>query len=521
MTTTVGELLVQNNLSEIASEGAAAQTTAQANLGISGSVPPWMPIAGGTFTGPVTFNSAATLTGNGAVALSPPNKNVVISPTGTGLVTVNPATAGSIDNVTLGVTTPLAVKSTTLTATGAVALSPANAAVVLSPTGTGVVTVNPATAGTIDNVALGVTTPLAVKSTTLTATDAVSLSPASKNVVLSPTGTGVVTVNPATAGTIDNVALGVTTPLAVKSTTLTATDAVALSPANKNVVLNPTGSGVVTISPATAGTIDNVSIGQTTPLAGTFTALKGALINYIAGFQHSAPGGATTQTFTSGAASDSTNVLYMAVTTTYTKTTASWTLGTAGGMLDTGTTGGAASTWYYTYVIERPDTGVTDFLMSLSATTPTMPANYTRWRRIGAIKLDGSKNIIGHYQTGDRFDLVVPISESAATPGHTTADTLTLVAVPTAISVIGIFNGDVFDATNANSNLWLSSLSQTDQAAGFPFVTARTASLGSGDAWAAMIITNTSGQIRRRVNSTTTLVEIATLGWIDNRGKDY
>lgn len=54
---------------------------------------------------------------------------------------------------------------------------------------------------------------------------------------------------------------------------LTAQGAVALSPANANVVLSPTGTGVVTINPATAGTINNCSVGATTPLAGTFTAL--------------------------------------------------------------------------------------------------------------------------------------------------------------------------------------------------------------------------------------------------------
>jgi hypothetical protein len=46
------------------------------------------------------------------------------------------------------------------------------------------------------------------------------------------------------------------------------------NPANKNVSLAPTGSGTVTINPATASTMDNVAIGGTTPLAGTFTTLR-------------------------------------------------------------------------------------------------------------------------------------------------------------------------------------------------------------------------------------------------------
>jgi hypothetical protein len=54
------------------------------------------------------------------------------------------------------------------------------------------------------------------------------------------------------------------------------------TPANKNFSISPTGTGTVAISPAgaltvnptTASTIDNVAIGGTTPLAGTFTTLR-------------------------------------------------------------------------------------------------------------------------------------------------------------------------------------------------------------------------------------------------------
>jgi hypothetical protein len=57
----------------------------------------------------------------------------------------------------------------------------------------------------------------------------------------------------------------------IAASTLSATSTVTLSPANANVVLSPTGTGVVTINPATAGTINNVAIGGSTAAAGTFT----------------------------------------------------------------------------------------------------------------------------------------------------------------------------------------------------------------------------------------------------------
>jgi hypothetical protein len=68
-------------------------------------------------------------------------------------------------------------------------------------------------------------------------------------------------------------------------------------------------------------------------------------------------------------------------------------LGTAAGALDTGAI--ANSTWYHVWLIERVDTGVVDVLFSLSATAPTMPANYTRKRRIGSMK-DGRFRALGY-----------------------------------------------------------------------------------------------------------------------------
>lgn len=142
--------------------------------------------------------------------------------------------------------------------------------------------------------------------TTLTASSTVTLSPASHNVAISPTGTGTVTINPATASAIDNASIGVTTPLAGKFTTLTATGAVSLSPASANVVLSPTGTGVVTVNPATAGTLDNLAIGGTTALAGKFTTLAASTSATIAAdnglklTSQTSDSGAATATMTNG-----------------------------------------------------------------------------------------------------------------------------------------------------------------------------------------------------------------------------
>ena len=59
----------------------------------------------------------------------------------------------------------------------------------------------------------------------------------------------------------------------VAASTLTAASTVTLSPANANVVISPSGTGIVTMAPASAGSLNNVTIGQSTALAGTFTSL--------------------------------------------------------------------------------------------------------------------------------------------------------------------------------------------------------------------------------------------------------
>jgi hypothetical protein len=60
----------------------------------------------------------------------------------------------------------------------------------------------------------------------------------------------------------------------VSASTLTASSTVTLSPANANVTISPSGTGIVTMAPAAAGSLNNVTIGQTTALAGSFTSLS-------------------------------------------------------------------------------------------------------------------------------------------------------------------------------------------------------------------------------------------------------
>ena len=56
-----------------------------------------------------------------------------------------------------------------------------------------------------------------------------------------------------------------------------------ITPANAAVAISPTGTGTVTLNPATASTINNMSIGATTALTGRFTSVTATTGNFVVG----------------------------------------------------------------------------------------------------------------------------------------------------------------------------------------------------------------------------------------------
>jgi hypothetical protein len=76
---------------------------------------------------------------------------------------------------------------------------------------------------------------------------------------------------------------------------------------------------------------------------------------------------------------------------------AAWAAGTNQGGLDTGTV--ANNTWYYVYAIYNPTTNVADYLLSASATSPTLPSGYIYSRFLcaeiaAAVRTNSSANIL-------------------------------------------------------------------------------------------------------------------------------
>ena len=106
---------------------------------------------------------------------------------------------------------------------------------------------------------------------------AININPANAQVAISPTGTGSVAINPATAGTMNNMVIGGTTPLAITGTTITATSFVGSGASLTNVVNSLAASTGISVSGSTgAVTVTNTAPDQTVVLtAGTGISTSG------------------------------------------------------------------------------------------------------------------------------------------------------------------------------------------------------------------------------------------------------
>lgn len=239
------------------------------------------------------------------------------------------------------------------------------------------------------------------------------------------------------------------------------------------------------------------------------------LQGYINGCILSTAGGSGTMSIAACEATDSTNAQVM-IGAASSKTTASWTVGSGNGGLDTGSI--ANTTWYHFYEIVRPDTGVVDYIFSTSASSPTLPANYTLYRRIGSGRTDGSAHWLAFTQYRDKFiwaAAVVDLSNGASTSASRTLQTLT---VPTGVVVTALFRGNV----SASAVTYrFSSPAENDVA-----VTAgQNTDLGNGSAAVTLggqfqVVTNTSAQIGvRSPGAAGAGLYLETYGWIDDRGK--
>lgn len=211
-------------------------------------------------------------------------------------------------------------------------------------------------------------------------------------------------------------------------------------------------------------------------------------------------------------ASDAGSPILMTLASALTKRLdAAWAVGTGNGGLDTGS---IANTTYHVFLIQRSDTGVVDVLFSTSATSPTMPTNYDRKRRIGSIIRSGA-TILAFRQLGNRFMLSATVTARSSTAAF--ADAVLTVTAPAGIRTRPILNSIL--SCNASSSVQNGFGDGDASATQFlgQVVTGQTANATQIE----NVYTNTSSQIRYlcQINSGTIVSNtLNSVGWWDDRG---
>lgn len=312
-------------------------------------------------------------------------------------------------------------------------------------------------------------------------------------------------------------AAGITTVTlldAMASSQLTAVKAGVIRPVNNGGAVS---QGVLNVTTEAYGT-------NNTRLATTAFVQQAGTRGALAGLGLSTAGASTTMSIAAGTCRDSTNTDWMSLNA-FSKSTTAWGLGTATGGLDTGTI--ANSTWYHFFVIKRPDTGVVDVIISLSPTAPTLPANYTLFRRIGSGKTNGSGQWTAFTQDGDYFIWAASVLDISANNPGTAAVTRTLVSVPTGVNVEAHFQGILNNSGASGAVCYFSDLAQNDEVPDYASFTDLCAAGTAADqvrtaASRLRVRTNTSAQIRSRLHYSDANITlyIRTLGWYDTRGRN-
>jgi len=196
-----------------------------------------------------------------------------------------------------------------------------------------------------------------------------------------------------------------------------------------------------------------------------------------------------------------------------------WVAGTGNGGRASGVAL-SADTTYHMFVISKPD-GTTDcgFDTAVNATNLLADATgYTKYRRVGSGKTDGSSNWIGYTQLGNWFTYKVRhIDLSTTTPS--TARTALPLTLPTGLKLMVNVNLGIDDS--GSLTIMVSSDGYEDFAVLEIGTLAATATrnikaLATGDHNELQLLTDTSGQIYYRASQATAdAFVIITLGFYD------
>lgn len=101
----------------------------------------------------------------------------------------------------------------------------------------------------------------------------------------------------------------------------------------------------------------------------------------------------------------------------------------------------SANTWYYLFVICNNDGSLVAGLWSLSATAPTLPGSYTKFRRVGAAYNNGSSNLLQTFRIGDDVWYDDSSLHTFASPSGTVSFSTVVPTVSSEMKIVSIAVG--------------------------------------------------------------------------------
>jgi len=309
-------------------------------------------------------------------------------------------------------------------------------------------------------------------------------------------------------------------------------DLAALAALSSTGLVARTGAGTAAARTLTAGGKISISNGDGVSANPTIT---GALPrSYLAGCALSNNGSDATNDIdiAAGECRDSTNTVNITVAALTKQLDANWAAGTNQGMRYSGAA--IANTTYHVWAVSKAD-GTQDVYATPNGSAATASAAltllqaetggsaYLYARRIGSI-LRESAAIVAFTQDGDYFVRSTAVVDVNTTNPGTSA-VLSTLSVPLGVNLFALINGYLSGSGGGACVVNITDPAATDAA---PSESA--APLGNLSSEAVdypanvglQVRTNTSGQIRYRASFSDAgiIVRIATLGWIDRRGRD-
>lgn len=279
----------------------------------------------------------------------------------------------------------------------------------------------------------------------------------------------------------------------------------------KGDLLVSTGATVVRKAVGANGTVQMARSASTDGLA-----YVAALTKAIYGLTYANAAGDVTNDLdiAAGGCMDATGAYWITNAALTKQSDVNWAVGNNAGGLDTGAVGNSD---YYIWSIARSDTGVTDFLFSLSSTAPSMPTNYGFKRLIGWFKRVGGTIVaFTTYETeGGGIELLWTAPTLDIDLSNTLATRRTdAVKVPLQFSVIANINVLMDDAT-ASFAAYVYCPDASDQAPSTtvgPLATTNVETTATGQ-WIMRVRTSATGLIAARASITVDVYKVSTLGF--------